>query len=100
MIRNIEPISIAEVVEYIKTEDAGEEILGFIKKFTVLDSKKAKELRKKLEGLGLMRIKQENIIKIVDLMPENADDLNKIFAGVALEEDEKKKILETVKEFK
>ena len=33
-------------------------------------------------------------------MPENAEDLNKIFVDISLDEDEKRKILETIKEFK
>ena len=47
-----------------------------------------------------MRVKQEHIVKIIDLMPENAEELNKIFVDSSLDEDETKKILETVKEFK
>ena len=59
----------------------------------------AKKLKKKLEELDLLKVKLEHIIKIIDLIPENAEDLNKIFIGVNLDEDETKKILETVKEF-
>jgi len=101
MIRNNLPLSMAESTEYIKkTEDTGTEIIGFIKKFTKLKSKEAKELRKKIEGLSLMKVRIEHIVKIIDLMPENSKDLNKIFVGISLDEDETKKILETVKEFK
>ena len=33
-------------------------------------------------------------------MPEDKEDLNKIFIGMGLDEDETKKILNVVKEFK
>ena len=101
MIKNNQSLSMAEVTEYTKkTEDTGKEIIGFIKKFTKLKPKEAKELRKKIEELGLMKVRTEYIVKIIDLMPENSKDLNKIFVGISLDEDETKKILETVKEFK
>ena len=47
-----------------------------------------------------MKLKTENISKIIDIIPENAEDLNKIFTEVGLDEDETKKILEAVKQFK
>ncbi len=101
MIKNAEPISMAESIEYVKkTEDSETDIKGFIKRFTKLSPKEAKELKKSLEKLELIKLKTENISKIIDLMPENAEDLNKIFTDINLDEDETKKILETVKQFK
>jgi len=101
MIRNTKPLCAAEVVEYIKKgEDSGTNIKNFIKKFVNLSPKEAKELRKNLEKLDLMKLRAEYITKIIDLMPENAEDLNKIFIDISLNEDETKKILETVKGFK
>ena len=73
---------------------------GFIKKFVKLSPKEAKDLRKKIEELDFMKIRTEHIVKIIDLMPENAENLNKIFSDMSLDEDETKKILDTVKEFK
>ncbi len=101
MIKESIPLSMSEASKYIKSsEETGAEMIGFIKKFTKLNSSEAEELRKKLEALGSMRVKAEHTAKIVDLMPENESDLNKIFSDVSLDEDETKKILETVKEFK
>ena len=101
MIKNAESISMAEAIEYVKKNENSEiDIKGFIKKFTKLSQKEAKELRKSLEKLELMKLKTENISKIIDIIPENAEDLNKIFTEVGLDEDETKKILEAVKQFK
>jgi DNA-directed RNA polymerase subunit F len=97
MIINNEPISIAEASEYIIEKDKEEKIHTFIKKFSHLDAKKAKELRKKLESLDFMKIKSESIAKIIDVLPEDSEDLNKILNGVGLDEDETKKILDAVK---
>jgi len=91
----------AEALEYIKKDSDSEvEIKKFIKKFVKLKIGYAKELRKKLENLDLMKIKPEHIVKIIDLLPEDSENLNKIFNDVSLNEDETKKILETIEEFR
>ena len=99
MILNKTPISMAESKEYID-KDSGAETLTFIKKFVSLKPEEAKKLREKIQGLSLLKVKEERIAKIIDLLPETADDLNKIFIDMGLDEDETKKILETIKEFK
>lgn len=101
MIKSREPLSIAESLEYLKGAESDEtDVVGFIKKFVVLKSKDAKEMKQKLEALDLMKMKPEHIVKIIDLLPEDKEDLSKIFSSVGLDEDEEKKILEIVKEFK
>ena len=97
MIRNNEPLSMAESLEYIEKDS---EASKFVKKFTNLSLKESKEFKKKLENLELMKLKLPHIVKIIDLMPEDKEDLNKIFIGMSLDEDETKKILNIVKEFK
>jgi len=96
MIKNREPLSMAEVLEYTEKESS---VTKFIKKFS--DSTiKAGEMREKLQRLNLIKLKPEHISKIIDLMPENQEELNKIFTDISLDEDETKKILDTIKEFK
>jgi len=98
MIENNEPLSIAEASEYIKgKENEEDKIRNFIKKFAKINVKKAKELRANLEQMEMMKIKPEHIVKIIDILPENVEELNKIFSGISLDEDETKKILEAVK---
>lgn len=91
----------AESKEYIKDDSENEEVMNsFIKKFIKLKPAEAKELRQKLEALDLMKMREEYVAKIIDLLPDNQEDLNKIFNDTGLDEDETKKILDTVKEFK
>ena len=96
-IKSNESLSMAETTEYI---DKDSEIMKFIKRFTSMSYKEAGELRKKIDGLGLMKIKPEHVSKIIDIMPENHEDINKIFIGASLDEDESKGILDAIKEFK
>jgi len=90
------PISMGELLEYTESE----ELTNFIKKFTDFNQKKAKELRQKLESLDLMKMSPDYLVKIIDLMPDNQEELNKIFTGANLDENESKKILDTIKNFK
>ena len=101
MIKNSEPLSMAEVVEYIKKSGESEaEVIAFIKKFNELKAKEARELKQEIEVLEIIKIKPEYVVKIIDLLPETAEELNKIFVDVGLDEDETKKILDTIKKYK
>ena len=101
MIINKEPLSMAESKYFLSKQNEKEaELNSFIEKFMKLNPKEAKEMNKKLSSLDLMKMKVEHITKIIDILPEDAEDLNKIFVDVSLDEDETKKILEIVKGFK
>ncbi len=101
MIKNTKPLSMAEALEYIEKEkDSGDEVKKFVKKFVKIKPGKAKELRTKVEALDLIKVKPRHIAKIIDILPENQENLNKIFSDVSLDEDETKKILQTIEEFR
>jgi DNA-directed RNA polymerase subunit F len=101
MIKNVTPLSMAEATEYIGEEkDSEAELKKFIKRFVKLDSEEAKKMKIKLEALSMIKVKLEHIAKIIDFLPEDAESLNKIFTDVSLDEDEAKKILDIVQEFK
>ena len=46
-----------------------------------------------------MKIKPDYASKVIDILPETSEDLNKIFVDITLDENETQKILDTVKEF-
>ncbi len=96
-IKQSNPISTPEAKAYLKEN---KELKAFLKKFTPLDEKKGKELREKLEALNMIKLGEKDLVKIINLLPEDAEDLNKVLTDVKLEEDETKKILETIKPFK
>ena len=91
----------AESLEYIEKDKKSEKpVADFIKKFVKISPKEAKELRKKLEDLKIVKMNDVNISKLIDVLPEKAEEANKIFIDIGLDEDETKKILDTIKEFK
>jgi len=97
-------MSLPEVKEILAKQESekAKSTLQFIKKFTKLTPAKAKELRKELEKLDIFGLKEEEIVKIIDILPEDAEDLRKIFVGsdLSLKQDDIEKILEVVKKYK
>ncbi|MEM4325867.1 MAG: hypothetical protein QXU40_01015 [Candidatus Pacearchaeota archaeon] len=98
MILKLIPLSMVEVMDYIKEEHA--EIEKFIKRFVKIDQEKARLLKEKILEIDSVKIKPEHIVKIIDLIPEDIESLNKIFSDTSLDEDESKKILQSIKEIK
>ena len=72
------PLTLAEVYELAKSSEKEEKIKDFIKKFVTIKPEKAREMKKELEELSIIKIKDKHIVKIIDFMPEDASDLNKI----------------------
>ncbi|MBU3923761.1 MAG: hypothetical protein KJ592_02495 [Nanoarchaeota archaeon] len=93
------PITMAEVVAMAGNSEKAETIKKFIKGFNKMDVKKAKEMKAELKALDLIRLKDEHIVKIVDFMPTDASELNKVVIEVSLDSDEVNKILEVTKKF-
>ncbi len=96
MIEHKQPLSISEALEFIKDKDTK----AFVKNFSVLKTEKAKELRKKLEDLEIIKLNSKNISKLIDFLPEDKEDLNKILTEVSLDEGEANNVLQTIKEHK
>ena len=93
-IKEERPITMAEVVSLVGDSEKAEEIKKFVKKFNKMDVKKAKEFVEELKALDLIKLKDVHIVKIVDFIPKDAADLNKVIIEVSLDSDEVAKILE------
>ncbi len=91
---------VGNIIKEIPDSEKKEQIEIFLKKFKKAKPEQAKKLKEGLEKLDMLKIKRDHIVKIVDLLPEDASDLNKIFIDVSLNEDETNKILEMVKNSK
>jgi len=73
--------------------------LDHLRKFSKLNEKKAKDM---LEELGkIERLKDRQKMGIVNMLPQDMDDLKVLFANevVSLSEEDRKKILNIVKKF-
>ena len=97
MIKKETPLSMPEALEYLKSDEA-KEMKAFVKKFTSIDEKTAKQLREKIVALELIKLNEKHISKIIDLLPENKEVLNGLLQDVNLDENESNVILQTIKD--
>lgn len=104
------PLTMSELKEQIEGIKKRDKELGFraskmheyLKQVDTLDTKKTKELVDAIEKIKVPRLKDIHIYKIVDLMPTSVDDLKVILQGytISVNNDNCKKIVDTVKKFK
>jgi len=100
MIKENTPISMPEAAAYLKgSKDEGKEMVAFIKKFNSLKPEKAKELRVKLRELSLVKLNEESISKLIDLLPSTNEEINKVVSNVGLDEEEIQKVISAIKEY-
>ncbi len=73
----------------------------YVKQFAKLKPEKAKELIEKLKALDIPKLKDEMIIKIVDILPESVDELRTLLttSELTFKSDEINKIYDVVKEY-
>lgn len=101
------PVPLSEVLGILeKTKKEGELeywqrlTYDYAQKFSKLKPNKAKEFTEEL--LKIEKIRENQVIAIVDLMPETKEDIELIFAKerTKLEDDNINKILEIVKKYR
>lgn len=70
--------------------------------FIELKIEQVKELQKKLESLDIPRLKDRHIVKIINMMPNDIDQLRILFLGetISLKQEDLTKIIEVVKQYK
>lgn len=90
------PLSIPEVLDLLKGEESSSEIQEFLKGYCDMSIETAKKIRKELENLNLLKLKETDIVKIIDFMPTDAVELNKIVGDSNLDADEITKILNVI----
>ena len=103
------PISMSHLREALKHIKKRDEELNFragkteeyLNSFVTLKPKEADELHKKLEELDIPRLKQEHIIKIIDLLPNTPDEVKLVLQGYTLTvtKENLKKIADVVSEY-
>jgi DNA-directed RNA polymerase subunit F len=73
----------------------------YLDNFVRLDSKKQEELKKKLLGLNLTRLKDEHVAKIIDFLPKTIDELRVILQAypLSMPKGDQESIVKAVKEF-
>ena len=101
---NENPLSLQELkdkLDQIKKRDKdlnprGIKVYDYINRFAKKDTKKLKDSMSKL---GILRLKDKHINKIVDISPKEVDELKAILSGenLTLKQEDLTKIVETIK---
>ncbi len=109
-ILNEVPISMVDLKEELEKNKKRDTELNFratrteehLQQFVKISKKDAEELKKELEALQISRIKEIHMIKIIDLLPDNEEELKQILTGYSLtvKSDDLKKICEVCKKYK
>lgn len=97
MIKNQRPLTLAEMNDLIGDGDKAKNMKLFIKNFNSLKGDKAKEIFDSLKALDIIKLNDAHLAEIVNFLPEDAIDLNKIVQEASLDQDEVNKILEITK---
>ena len=103
MITEKKSLSLSEtkdVLESLEETDKIKDAKAFIKKYSKIAPEKAKKMREAINSLGLLKLKDADISRIIDMLPSDSVELNKIFTEISLDSDETNKILEAVKQNK
>jgi DNA-directed RNA polymerase subunit F len=98
-IHSKQPLTLAEVKEIVGKMEEKQDMKEYLKKFTKLSKDKSEKLKEALNELKSMKMTEEHAVKIVDFVPQDAEDLNKIFADTGLTEEETNAILEITKKY-
>ena len=97
MIIDMRALSLAEVKELAGNLEEKKELKAYLKKFGKLSKTDADKLSGEIKALDNLKVNEEHMVKIVDFLPKNAEDLNKIFSDVSLDEKEINELLEIIK---
>ena len=98
MILNRTPITLGEVKDHVKDLE-NDSLHAYLKSFAKLSKADSLKCLDEIKALNNLKIKGENAIKIVDFLPKDAEELNKIFLDLTLTEEETNAILEIVKKY-
>jgi DNA-directed RNA polymerase subunit F len=99
MILNRAPLALAYVKEYTKELDETKPVISYLKAFCKLSKADADKLSAELRALNNLKMKEETLVKILDVLPRDSEDLGKIFLDVSLTEEEANAILAAVKNY-
>ena len=93
------PICMAEVSSIVGTSEKSEKIKQWIKQFKILSPENCKKLKEELVSLKLLKLKESHLIKIIDFVPKETSELNKILSDLSLDREEVDKILAITKNY-
>lgn len=99
MILDKKPLAISEVKEYVKNSEGKEVLINYLKKFGKLSKNDVKKIEEKIKAVDSLKIKDRDIAKVIDFLPKDKEDVNKVFMENNLNDEEAKVLLEIIKDY-
>jgi len=98
------PLTLAEVKEILSKNNnllpKGIKTLAYLKSIPLVKEKKIEEIKEKINGLGLTRLKDKHIVKLIDIMPTDMDSIKVILSqDITLKQEDLQKILDILKSY-
>ena len=101
-----QPVTMVQLKEDLKKIKKRDEELNFrankteeyLNSFVTIKKTEAADLHKKITDLNIPRLKEEHLVKIIDLFPASVEELKAIMSGytITISADNAKKIVDTV----
>lgn len=99
MIHSKTPVTLTEVKEIVDKLEEKEELKKYLKTFSNLKKDKSEKLKEEVQKLNNLKIKEEQVVKIVDFLPSNTEEVRKIFIDTGLTDEETNAIVDIVKKY-
>ena len=99
MITEMKVLNLADVRELVEKDGERKEMEDYLKNFCKVSKDKADKMAEELRALDNAKFKEENIMKIIDFLPKDSEDVRKIISETSLDETEINSILEIVKKY-
>ena len=84
--------TLVEVRNLVKDLD-NKNLNAYLKAFSKLSLDKSEKLKSELSSLNNLKIREDDIIKLVDFVPKDKEEINKIITETTLSDDETNTIL-------
>lgn len=91
------PLTLAEAAEFVPKTDDKKQVIDYLRKFSIHSKEESKKLAEEIRALNNLKIKEEHIVKLIDISPKDCEDVHKVFTDVSLSEEEANAILQIFK---
>jgi len=99
-------VEVKEMLKKIKERDQelnfrAQKTAEYLDAISTIKPKQAKELKEKLLGMEIPRVKEMHVQKIIDIMPKTPEGVKTVFSGlnISITADNVKKIADAVNEY-
>ncbi|MBC8435089.1 hypothetical protein H8D91_01160 [archaeon] len=99
MILDKKALTLAEVTNLIGDSEKASAMKDFIKKFSKMKLADAEKMKEEIIAIDLIQLKDEHIVSLVNFVPKDSVELNKVLSGVSLNQEDVDKLLNVTSKY-